>query len=111
MRQIELDMVAAVIERRDWEKDNTRVIWNADRTACHVMLWDNLIAVLEGRELTLLDGGHRTNTTKSRLNALNHAFGLPLIYQRQGVWYTEVAPGLQQEFTVGRHWLNQEYAA
>jgi len=111
MRKIELDMVAAVIEKRNWRRDNTAVIWNDERTACHVNLHGNLIAILEGRELTLLDGGWRSNTTKSRLNALNHAFGLALIYQRQGVWYTDVAPGLKQEFTVGRHWLTREYAA
>jgi hypothetical protein len=68
MRKIEQRMNAAIIAERDWQQGNTAVINNEDCT--EVLLHGNKIAEIGDTYVQLFDGGHRTATTKSRLNAI-----------------------------------------
>ncbi len=92
MRQIEHDMIAAIKCRDSFNKDNTQVI-QSDHGYAEVRLFGNIIAFLnyETGIMIIKDSGHRTNTTKSRLNALLDMLtcvgGGQGIYQRAGIWY------------------------
>ena len=89
MRLIEQQMCRAVSNREDWRKDNTSVTVDVNGF-CHVYLHGNKIAEIGNDSLTILDGGWRTNTTKSRLNALINGLcdGYTQgVYQKDFVWY------------------------
>ena len=73
MRKIESQMIAAVKGNINWSKDNTSVIFEDDISK--VYLHGNLIAEVDDVSIKLYDGGHQTQTTKSRLNALLSEFG------------------------------------
>ena len=95
MRLIEKEMCQALRNEWDWRKDNTRVRWSANPSVkgkyAEVYLHGNLIAVYNPwvSELTILDGGWQSVTTKSRLNALINEFVGPRegVFQRDWVWY------------------------
>ena len=70
MRLIEQQMCSAVINKNDWRKDNTEVMYSPSRDVCCVYLHKNLIATIDNNSVEIYDGGWQTNTTKSRLNAL-----------------------------------------
>ena len=70
MRLIEQQMCSAVINKNDWRKDNTEVMYSPSRDVCCVYLHRNLIATIDNNTVEVYDGGWQTNTTKSRLNAL-----------------------------------------
>ena len=70
MRLIEEQMCSAVINRNDWRKDNTEVIYSPSRDVSCVYLHKNLIATIDANSVEVYDGGWQTVTTKSRLNAI-----------------------------------------
>ena len=70
MRLIEEQMCNAVINKNDWRKDNTEVLYSPSRDVCCVYLHKNLIATIDNNSVEIYDGGWQSNTTKSRLNAL-----------------------------------------
>ena len=70
MRVIERQMIDAVINKNDWRKDNTEVIYSPSRDVCCVYLHKNFIATIDNNSVEIYDGGWQSNTTKSRLNAL-----------------------------------------
>ena len=70
MRKIEREMIDAVVNKNDWRKDNTEVLYSPSRDVCCVYLHKNLIATIDKYQVEVYDGNHRTSTTKSRLNAL-----------------------------------------
>jgi hypothetical protein len=90
MRLIEQQMCSAVINKNDWRKDNTEVMYSPSRDVCCVYLHKNLIATIDNYNVEVYDGGWQSNTTKSRLNALinglsdGRMFG---IFQRNFDWY------------------------
>jgi hypothetical protein len=97
MRKIERAMINAIRSKKDWRNDNTRVEVIESGIQFHpsfnriinVYLHDNKIACIEdmhGR-MTLNSCGWRTNTTKSRLNALCHSFSNTGIHQTNYEWY------------------------
>ena len=69
MRQIERDMLSAIKLGKCWRKANTEVYTN-DNNASLVYLHGNHIATVTYNKVSIFDGGWRTNTTKSRLNAI-----------------------------------------
>jgi hypothetical protein len=100
MRVVEQRMINAINNRTSFHAGNTRVDWvdhcntNAapkycDR--CEIRLHNNLIATLNFRSgaMQLFSAGWRTNTTKSRLNAILHEFAGSewSIYQRKWGWF------------------------
>ena len=85
MRVIEKQMNQAISTETDWKKDNTQVI-NIEGVS-FVYLYNNLIAMVGDTWLKLFDGGYKSATTKSRLNAIlqEHGNG-EYIFQRNFEW-------------------------
>jgi hypothetical protein len=85
MRIIEKQMNQAISTETDWKKDNTQVI-NIEGVS-FVYLYNNLIAMVGDTWLELFDGGWKTDTTKSRLNAIlqEHGNG-EYIFQKNFEW-------------------------
>ena len=73
MRKIEQQMNEAILNRKDFRKDNTEVITISD--CSFVYLHGNHIATV-GDTLDICDAGWQTVTTKSRLNALLNELSL-----------------------------------
>ena len=87
MRKIERQMNEAISAAKDWRLDNTEVI-NEDGVST-VKLHGNKIAEIGEDWISLFDGGWRTKTTKSRLNAiLNvHGSGFDGVFQKKFEWF------------------------
>jgi hypothetical protein len=87
MRKIESQMNAAITNSKDWKSGNTEVT-NIDGVS-YVYLHGNKIAEVGNSFIRLFDGGWQSNTTKSRLNALLTAHGLPGegIFQKKFEWF------------------------
>ncbi len=92
MRKIETQMNQAITQELDWSKDNTKVI-NIEGVS-FVYLFNNLIAMVGDTWLELFDGGWKTNTTKSRLNAIlrEHGNG-ESVYQKNFEWFVSTKDG------------------
>ena len=92
MRIIERQMNDAISKEIDWKKDNTQVV-NIEGVS-FVYLYNNLIAMIGDTWLELFDGGHKSNTTKSRLNAIlqAHSNG-EYVYQKNFNWFVSTKDG------------------
>ena len=88
MRKIETLMNAAITDNATWSLDNTTVTLNAEGES-EVFLYGNLIARIGENFVQLFDGGYRSVTTKSRLNAICnvHAVAGEGIFQKAGEWF------------------------
>ena len=92
MRLIEEQMCSAVINKNDWRKDNTEVLYSPSRDVCCVYLHKNLIATIDNNSVEVYDGGWQSNTTKSRLNALINGLcdGYNQgVYQKNYEWFIQ----------------------
>lgn len=99
MRTIERAMNDAITASKDWRMANTRVE-NSDGVA-YVFLHNNLIAKVGETWLELFDGGYRSATTKSRLNAILRCHGNGEgIYQKSYQWFISTGNG-DQPFVSG----------
>jgi len=89
MRKIEVLMNSAIKAGKDFKMDNTEVV--ACSNVVDVFLYGNLIARIGETWMELFDGGHQTATTKSRLNAILSAHGLPgeYIFQKNYDWFVQ----------------------
>lgn len=91
MRKIEQQMLDAVKNKQDFKLQNTRVEvidFPGIESRVNVYLHDNLIFTLFDDKITLSHCGWRTNTTKSRLNALLCEFSDGCYLQQvKGDWY------------------------
>lgn len=87
MRKIEQQMIAAIQENKDLKIANTQVI--SCTNVSDVYLHGNLIARIGETWIELFDGGYQSKTTKSRLNAILSAHGLPGegVFQKKGEWF------------------------
>ena len=85
-------MNQAISKEIDWKKDNTEVI-NIEGVS-FVYLYSNLIAMVGDTWLELFDGGYKSNTTKSRLNAIlrEHGSG-ESVYQKNYEWFVSTKDG------------------
>jgi hypothetical protein len=90
MRKIERLMNAAIAAGKDWKLANTEVI--ACSHVTDVFLHGNLIARIGETWIELFDGGWQTVTTKSRLNAILEANGLPgeRVFQKNFEWFVNM---------------------
>lgn len=73
MRQIEQNLINAIRGKdKSWGESNTMVSYNDNTETYDVFLHGNKIASIDydDREVRLSSCGWRTNTTKSRLNAI-----------------------------------------
>ena len=85
-------MNKAINQEVDWKKDNTEVI-NIEGVS-FVYLYSNLIAMVGETWLELFDGGHQSNTTKSRLNAILQAHGNgEYVHQKNFNWFVSTKDG------------------
>jgi hypothetical protein len=89
MRKIELQMNAAIEAGKDFKLDNTEVV--ACSNVSDVYLYGKLIARIGETWIELFDGGYQSATTKSRLNAILEANGLPgeRVFQKAGEWFVQ----------------------
>ena len=87
MRKIETQMCQAIHNNENWSSGNTQVITND--TVSNVYLHGNLIATVTDTDMTIYDGGWRSNTTKSRINALCQEFCISgeCVFQKDFLWY------------------------
>ena len=85
-------MNQAISKEIDWKKDNTQVV-NIEGVS-FVYLYNNLIAMVGDTWLELFDGGWKTNTTKSRLNAILKEHGnSESVYQKNYEWFVSTKDG------------------
>jgi hypothetical protein len=92
MRKLEVQMNNAILNSKDWKKDNTEVI-NIEGVS-FVYLYSNLIAMVADTWLELFDAGYQTTTTKSRLNAILSAHGNgEYVYQKNFNWFVSTSNG------------------
>jgi len=101
MRKIETQMNAAIASYKNWASGNTTVS-HTDEHA-EVRLHGNLIARIGEGWIQLWDGGWQSNTTKSRLNAILDANGLPGegVFQRDWAWFYRTTDGTEVPFFSG----------
>jgi hypothetical protein len=93
MRKIERLMNAAIQGEKDWKLANTEVV-NCSHVS-DVYLYGHLIARIGETWIELFDGGHQTATTKSRLNAILAAHGVPgeYVFQKNFQWFVNQEGG------------------
>ena len=92
MRLIEREMNNAIRNGSDFRKDNTEVV--NIRGNAFVYLHGNHIATVFADSMQLFDGGWRSNTTKSRLNALCYEFAYGCgVFQKQFEWFISSRAG------------------
>ena len=99
MRKIETQMNQAIQNEIDWQKDNTKVVY--EEGVSLVYLYNNLIAMVGDTWLELFDAGYKTATTKSRLNAILEGHGRgkdkdgkhERIYQKDYQWFLSTTDG------------------
>jgi hypothetical protein len=88
MRKIERLMNSAIQNEQNWSKDNTTV--STQDGVSSVRLHGNLIADIGDTWIRLFDGGYKSKTTKSRLNAILAVHGNgDKVYQKNFNWYVE----------------------
>ena len=88
MRKIERQMNAAINAGKNWSNANTCV--ETVGSVSTVRLHGNKIAEITDTWMRIFDGDHRTNTTKSRLNALINEFcngATDGVFQKDFAWY------------------------
>ncbi len=86
-RKIENQMIEAIKNNQDWHSANTAV--ECDNGISTVKLHGHVIAEVGDSFIRLFDGGHQTNTTKSRLNAILNGCGLPgeRVFAKKFEWF------------------------
>ena len=101
MRKIELQMNKAILNSENWKKENTEVVYSPRREASYVYLHGNHIATILETSLALYTCGYKTNTTKSRLNAIlsEHGNGARIV-QSNYEWFV-IDNGQKVPFTEG----------
>ncbi len=87
MRKIETEMNAAIATGRNWSKANTSVTFEGD--VAEVRLHGHKIAEIGEGWIQLWSRGYETTTTKSRINAVLEANGLPgeRVFQKAYQWF------------------------
>jgi hypothetical protein len=88
MRVIERKMNEAISNCKNWRLDNTEVVIESDGISV-VYLYGKRIAEIGSDFIRLFDGGYRSATTKSRLNAILNAHGCNFdsVFQKKGEWF------------------------
>ena len=113
MRKIEREMIQAIIDRKPFNKANTKVVRHEGLPVCSssVYLHGNRIAnYTDDGRLQINHQGWKTVTTKSRLNALiKHVLGdMSGIYQKNFNWFmkqVDNATGMYDEYEINDGWL------
>jgi hypothetical protein len=87
MRKIERQMNEAITASKEWRLDNTEVINEGNVSV--VKLYGKTIAEVGPTFIKLFDGGYRSATVKSRLNAILNVHGCNFdsVFQKKGEWF------------------------
>ena len=95
MRKIESQMIAAVQNNQNWQKDNTSVHFDPETGVSIVRLHGNKIAEVDDTSMKIFDGGYQSNTTKARLNALCEEFCITGegVFQKNYQWFVRIFVG------------------
>ena len=95
MRKIESQMNAAIAKGIDWQSGNTSVHWNSEEGVAIVRLHGNKIAEIGEGFIQLWSQGYETTTTKSRMNAILEANGLPgeRVFAKAYTWFVQQEGG------------------
>jgi hypothetical protein len=117
MRTIEKKMLSAIIERKNFSLDNTRVecihfphpVDKGDRIIdrCNVYLHNSLIATVTPDSVTVNNAGYRTNVTKSRISLILREFCGACVSQSNFEWFLTTQDDVipmqdRQDYTVNR---------
>jgi len=88
MRVIERKMNEAISNCKNWRLDNTEVVVESDGVSI-VYLYGKRIAEIGADFIKLFDGGYRSATTKSRLNAILsvHGCNFDSVFQKNFEWF------------------------
>jgi hypothetical protein len=88
MRKIEKQMNDAISNCKNWRLGNTEVTVDSDGMS-NVYLYGKRIAEIGDDYIKLFDGGYRSATTKSRLNAILNVHGCNFdgVFQKKGEWF------------------------
>ena len=91
MRKIESQMCAAIHNNQNWSNANTTVHFNEEENVSIVRLHGNKIAEISADAVQIFDGGHRSATTKSRLNAILREYAIEgeCVYQKNFQWFVD----------------------
>jgi hypothetical protein len=89
MRKIEALMNKAILNRKDWSLDNTRVEYEEGNEISRVYLHGHKIAEIGEGYIHLDHCGWKTTTTKSRINAIlrENGTGDESVYQKNHTWF------------------------
>ena len=87
MRKVTQETVAAFVSNIATKKTNTKVEVRDEETFFY--LHNNMIAhkFNDGKELFITTCGWESNTTKERLNGILRHYNLPMISQKNWIWY------------------------
>lgn len=91
MRKCELDMLRAIVHKREWKGSNTVVTHRDGETS--IGFHGTRIGTIRDGKLSVSNGGYMTVTTKSRINALlrlgwnKEPYYQPYVYQSNWKWY------------------------
>ena len=106
MRKVESAMLEAIENQLDWQSANTQVI-NVELESngsivSVVKLHGHKIAVIGDTFIQLFDGGFKSATTKSRLNAILKGFGVlgEGVFQKAGKWFVRVHEDFKVDFQI-----------
>jgi len=117
MRTIERKMLSAIMERKNFSLDNTRVecihfphpVDSEDRIIdrCNIYLHDSLIATVTPDDVTVNNCGYRTSTTKSRISTILREFCGACVSQNNFEWFLTTRDDVIQmqdrrDYTVNR---------
>ena len=88
MRKIEAQMIEAISNCKNWRLDNTEVVTESDGLTV-VYIYGNRLAEIGDDFIKLFDGGQRSATVKSRLNAILNKFGANFdsVFQKDFQWF------------------------
>ena len=91
MKKIEQEMNTAISNNLNWKSGNTSVTFDPETQESIVRLYGNTIAVIGENFVQIFDGGFKSTTTKSRLNAIlkEHAIDGECVYQKDFKWYVD----------------------
>lgn len=89
MSKIEQQMNDAITNNENWQSANTAVIYDPETNESKVYLHGNHIATVGDDFVQIFDGGEKSKTTKSRLNAIlkEHAIDGECVFQRNFKWF------------------------
>lgn len=94
MRKIESEMNAAIVQGTNWSKANTSVR-HTEEGVVKVYLHGHKIAEIGEGWIQLWSQGYETTTTKSRMNAILEAHGIPgeRVFQKAYQWFIQQEGG------------------